>query len=205
VTKQTTAWNQAQTIFQVGDLTIINGIFKKDILSTRQAFPGFDPQHILFTEINAVMSNSGITGDSIISKLKLTAKERSGLEIKNFTGDLMMTPKGMAFSNMDLATNKSHLRDYFSISYDDMRDFGNFIHKIKMNAVFDDSYVDSDDIAFFAPALKSWNKKISLRGNVKGTIDALAGRGMLIQAGNSTLLNGDISFDRFARYQPDIY
>ena len=85
-------------------------------------------------------------------KLKLTAKERSGLELKNLTADVKMTPQGMAFSNMELGTNRSTLRNYFSMSYNDISDMGDFIHKVKMAAVFNDSYVDSDDIAFFAPA-----------------------------------------------------
>ena len=99
----------------------------------------------------------------------------------------------MAFSQMDLETNRSTIRNYFSMTYDDLRDMGDFIHKVKLAAVFDDSYIDSDDIAFFAPGMKSWNKKISLKGKVRGSIDNLIGRDMIIHAGNSTLLNGDIS------------
>jgi hypothetical protein len=123
----------------------------------------------------------------------LTAKERSGLEVKNLSADMKMTPQGMAFTNLDLSTNRSNLRHYFSMSYDDMSDMGDFIHKVKMAATFDESYIDSDDIAFFAPSLKTWKKQITLQGKVRGTVDDLIGREMVVKAGNSTVLNGDIT------------
>ena len=191
--KKAISWNRGGTLFKIGDLKIINGTFKTDNQSSRQPFAHFDGQNILFTEINGEFSNSSFIGDTVFSKLKLRAKERSGLELKNLAADVKMTPQGMSFSNMDLVTNRSTLRNYFSMSYDDMSDLGDFIHKVKMTAVFDDSYVDSDDIAFFAPALKNWKKKISLKGKIRGTVDDLVGRDMVVHAGNSTILNGDIS------------
>ncbi len=191
--RKAVSWNSSQMSFKIGDLKIINGTFKSDKQLTRAPFPYFDGQNILFTEINGELSNSSFIGDTVFSKLKLTAKERSGLELKNLAADLKMTPQGMAFSNMDLVTNRSTLRNYFSMSYDDMSDMGDFIHKVKLAAVFDDSYVDSDDIAFFAPGMKTWKKKISLKGKVRGTVDDLVAREMVVQAGNNTILNGDIS------------
>ncbi len=187
------SWNGAKTVFKIGDLKIINGTFSTDKEMSRQPFTYFDGKHILFTAINAELSGSSFIGDTIFSNLKLTAKERSGLEVKNLSANVKMTPQGMAFYNMDLATNRSTLRNFFSMSYDDMDDLGYFISKVKLAAIFDDSYVDSDDIAFFAPAMATWKKKISLKGKVRGTISDLVGREMVIQAGNSTILNGDIS------------
>ena len=140
--KKAITWNKGQTIFKIANLKIINGTFKTDKQNNRQPLAGFDGQHILFTEINGELSNAGFIGDTVFSKLKLTAKERSGLELKNLSADVKMTPQGMAFSNMDLVTNRSTLRNYFSMSYDDMKDMGNFIHKVKLAAVFDNSYVD---------------------------------------------------------------
>ena len=187
------SWNGGQTIFKIANLKIINGTFKTDQQTDHIQNTGFDGQHVFFTEINGDLSNASFTGDTVFSKIKLTAKERSGLELKNLTADLKITPQAMAFSNMELVTNRSTLRNFFMMSYDDMSDMGNFIHKVKMTANFDGSYIDSDDIAFFAPAMKTWKKKISLKGKVRGTVDDIIGTDMVIQAGNNTLLNGDIT------------
>jgi hypothetical protein len=187
------AWNKAQTVLKIGNLKIINGTFKTNKQTDRPPFDYFDGKHILFTEINMNMGDARFIGDTVFSKLELTAKERSGLIVKNLSANVKMTPQGMAFDNLLLETNRSTLRHYFAMSYDDMNDLGDFIHKVKLSAVFDSSYIDSDDIAFFAPKLKTWKKRISLQGKVRGQIDDLVGRDMLVQAGNSTLLNGDIT------------
>ena len=186
-------WNTGKTIFKIGDLKITNGTFQTSRQNNRKPFAHFDGQNILFTSINAELSGASFIGDTVFSDINLSAKERSGLELKRFTAALKLTPQGMAFSNMTLVTNRSTLRNYFSMSYRDMSDMGDFINKVQMAAVFENAYVDSDDIAFFGPAMKSWKKKISINGKIRGTVSDLVGRDMLIKAGNSTVLDGDIS------------
>lgn len=200
VIPQAVSWNRGGMVFKVGDLKIVNGTFSTDnqvtlvpgeVYRPREGY--FDGQHLLITEINGDWSQASFEGDTVFSKMKLAAKERSGFELKSMVADLKMTPQGMAFSHMEIKTNRSTLRNFFSMSYNDMDELGDYIHKVKMAAVFEDTYVDSDDIAFFAPALKSWKKKINLAGKVRGTVDDMVGRDMLVEAGSNTLLNGDIS------------
>lgn len=191
--KKAVHWNNGNTVFKIGYLKIENGTFTTDKQTNRPVFAHFDGKHIRFTDINTELKDARFSGDTVFSKLSLSARERSGLEVKHLNADVKMTPQGMYFHNMDLATNRSTLRNFFSMSYDDMDDLGYFINRVKLAAVFDSSYVDSDDIAFFAPALASWKKKITLKGKVRGTVADLVGREMVVQAGNSTILNGDIS------------
>lgn len=187
------SWNAGSTIFKIGQFKIVNGTFSTDKETDRPAFSYFDGKHMLVTSINGEFNNTSFKGDTILAKITLSAKERSGFELKNLSAELTMTPQGMAFNNMDLVTNRSTIRNSYSMSYNDMDDLGDYIHKVRMTANFDDSYIDSDDIAFFAPALASWKKKITLKGKVRGTVDDLVGREMVIEAGTSTMLNGDIT------------
>jgi hypothetical protein len=186
-------WNSGGTTLKIAELKIENGIFQSDKKTDRLPYPYFDGQHIYFKEINAEISDAGFVGDTVYSKLKLTAKERSGLEIKNLSANMKMMPKGMAFADLDLQTNRSTIKNFFMMSYDDMADMGDFIHKVRMTANFDGSFIDSDDLGFFAPAMQTWKKKILLKGKVRGTVDDLVGREMIVQAGNSTVLNGDVT------------
>lgn len=192
--RQAVSWNKGKTVVKIGGLKIINGTFSTDKEGKKQ-LAHFDGQHILFTEINGDWSNASFSEDTVFSTMRLSAKERSGFEVKSMTANVKMTPQGMAFSNMEIRTNRSILRNYYSMSYNDMDDLGDYIRKVKMAAIFEDSYVDSDDIAFFAPALGSWKKNISLKGRVRGTVDDITGTEMVVQAGNSTLLQGDISMN----------
>jgi hypothetical protein len=79
------------------------------------------------------------------------------------------------------------------MKYASMSELDDFINKVRMTANFENSEIDSDDIAFFAPALGAWKKKITVSGNVRGTVEDLFGHNMHIQAGKNTILNGDIS------------
>jgi len=189
----TLSWNRGNSMIRIANLKIENGRFKTDRQTEREAFPHFDGQHIFFSDINAELTNASFIGDTLHTELKLSARERSGLEVKNLSADVKFMPRGMAFENLDLQTNRSTIRNFFMMSYDELSDMDDFIHKVRMDANFDGSYVDSDDIAFFAPGMKSWQKEILLKGKVRGTVDELVGREMVVQAGNSTFLNGDFS------------
>ncbi len=186
-------WGAGNRVVQVAELRITNGVFKSDKQTGRQTLTGFDGQHILFSEINGLFTNVQWKGDSIGGNMELAARERSGFGVQKMTSRFRVTPAGMDFQEMDILTGKSRLKHSFSMSYDDFSDMGNFLQKVRMGAVFADSYVDTDDIAFFAPALASWKMKFRLNGKFNGTVSDLNGRSMLIASESGTLLNGDIS------------
>ncbi|MBI5858533.1 MAG: hypothetical protein HZB42_12915 [Sphingobacteriales bacterium] len=194
-------WNPAGWAMHIGILKIEDGIFKNDKQSPKPLLAGFDGRHIEFANANAVLTDVRWNKDTISSHLEISTKERSGLDVKKLLADAKFTPKEMAFSNLDITTNKSHIHHYFRMSYDDMKSMKDFIHAVNMQGNFDGSEIDSDDIAFFAPSLKTWKKKFIVTGKVRGTVDALTGREMLVKAGTNTLLDGDISLTGL----PDIY
>ena len=70
---------------------------------------------------------------------------------------------------------------------------GDFIEKVRMQGVFKNAVIHSDDIAYFAPALKDWKKEIFVTGTLQGSVADLKGKGVLIKAGNNSTLNGDIA------------
>ncbi|MGZ8539566.1 MAG: translocation/assembly module TamB domain-containing protein [Chitinophagaceae bacterium] len=186
-------WNKEGWIVKVDKLEIQNGTFKNDAYTKATTLKGFDGKHIAFSKINGSFTNLLWEKDTVTTQLILQTKERSGFEVKNMKADVKLTPQEMAFNNLLIETNNSTIRDYFRMSYDDMRSMNDFAHKVKMQANFDDSEIDSDDIAFFAPGIESWKKNIRLKGAVRGTVDDLVGKGLFIEAGNNTFLNGDIS------------
>lgn len=186
-------WNRGGMELKIANLKIENGSFLSDQQTDRAPYDYFDGQHIYFSGINASFSNAALRGDTIFSKLNLSAKERSGFEVKSMTANMKLMPTGMAFNDLSLQTNRSTIGNSFMMSYNDMSEMGDFIHKVRMAANFDGSVIDSDDIAFFAPTMQSWKKEIQLAGKVRGTVDDLVGRDMVIQAGTSTSLNGDIT------------
>lgn len=186
-------WNTAGWVVRVNDLKIQNGIFKNEKKSITPYFTYFDGRFFEFSSINGDFKNIQWIKDTITTSIILNAKERSGLEIKSLIANMKFTPHQMAFDSLEIKTNNSLIRNSFSMNYNSMSEFNDFLNKVRLTADFENSEIDSDDIAYFAPALARWKKKISVSGNVRGTIEDLFGNNMKIRAGRNTLLNGDIS------------
>ncbi len=178
----------------IGQLFIKNGGLAIDQQTDRAPFENqFDGQHFHFYAIDAKFSKVKYSGDSVIAQLQIAAKEKSGLEVKKLSADMKCTASIMEFKQLDLQTNKSHIGNYYAMHYEDFNnDMASFLHRIKLAAHFDHSIVHSDDIAFFAPELKYWNRFFDINGNALGTIDNLSAKAIQVKSG-STSLQGDIS------------
>jgi hypothetical protein len=186
-------WNPESWSIHVGKLNINNGDFKniQEISGSYDDY--FDGRNIDFASINASFKNLIFNNDTLTTSLELSTKERSGFEVKSMVADAKLTPHEMSFDKLEIKTNNSVIRDYFSMKYENFNDMNDFITKIRMQARFENAEIDSDDIGFFAPEAKTWNKKIKISGLARGTVDDLFGNEMTIQAGNNTYLSGDIS------------
>jgi hypothetical protein len=181
-----------KNLFRIAELEIKDGKFSHDIINNEATLSYFDPSHIQLSNINAKIENSIIAGDTIKSHLKISATERCGLQLKDFTANLKATPKSLELSNLKIATNKSLIQRSIALDYASFRDWNHFVQRVKINADFNNSIISSDDIAYFAPALKDWKKNITLKGLFTGTIDNLSCNTLEITAGNETYLKGDI-------------
>jgi hypothetical protein len=187
-------WNNAGWIMHVNNITLNNGSFKNDKETERLPYTDrFDGQHLLFAAINGGLKNIHFAQDTVWADATLSTKEQSGFTVKKLQSRIKFTPDIMEFNNLDLQTNSSRLGNYYAMKYNDFNsDMSDFIHSVMLEGRFINSSVTSNDIAFFAPALKSWNRTFDIKGNAKGTIDNLITKNMLIKSGN-TLIDGDIA------------
>ena len=186
-------WNPGGWIVKVGQLKITDGVFKNDRQTEREAYDHFDGAHLAFQKINAEFKDLKLNHDTLTAGLELNTEERSGFTVKSMKAHVKFHPRAMEFSDLDIHTNKSEIRDYFAMNYKDFSDMNDFIHKIRMEGNFKNAQIDTDDIAYFAPELSTWQKRISMTGRVQGSVDDLNADDLIMQAGNNTYLNGDIS------------
>lgn len=193
-------WNAGNWDIRVANLKLKDGTFKSDVTNNRQPYDHFDGAHIQFSDIQAEFRNVRFKQDSIIGKISLSTIERSGLVVKSLTADLKWHPEAMEFHNLDLRSNRSHLHHFFAMRYNTFDDMSDFISKVRMEGDFDEAYLDSDDIAFFAPEMKDWKKKVRINGKVRGSVDNLSAKKITIESGQNAYLNGNISL----RGLPDI-
>ena len=187
-------WNPGGWDLAIASLKISHGHFKTDKGDNEQPLSYFDGRHIDFSEINGKLSSLRWYQDTISVNLSLTTKERSGLEVKSMVADARVTPEMMEFNNMEIRTNKSIIRKYYSMHYSDFNDdMNDYINSVKMNADFADAEIDSDDIAFFAPEFADWKKTIRVNGKARGAVNDLFAENLEVSAGENTYLNGNIS------------
>ena len=186
-------WNPGNWDIRIAEATLQKGTFKSDKQSAEPLAAYFDASHINFSDINAIFKQVAFKQDSISLNMQLKTRERSGLIVKKLNASVLMHPEAMEFHQLDLQTNRSRLHNFFAMRYATFDDMGDFVSKVRMEADFNDADLDSDDIAFFAPALQNWKKKIRISGKIKGPVDNLTARKLIVEAGKNTYLNGNIS------------
>lgn len=188
-------WNPGNWTFSITDLTIKNGAFRNDVFTERKPYYYFDGAHFQFGDINGHFTKVKLQQDTISAVTRLSTKERSGFEVKKMTANIRFFPEAMEFTNLDLRTAKSHLRNYFAMRYKTFDHMSEFIEKVRMEGVFKEASIHSDDIAYFAPELKEWDKRLSISGKVTGTVQEMTGKNLSVKAGNSTSLVGEFTLN----------
>ncbi len=192
-------WNPDNWDVILRKLTITNGRYRSDRNSLVPTVNFFNGQHIDFSKINGSISNLRFVQDTMTAVVDLKTAERSGLIVHNLKSDLRFHPQMMEFNDLYLKTNRSTLSNYFAMRFSKISDMNDFIHAVNMEARFGDSHIASDDLAFFAPQVKNWNRTLFIDGKLKGTVDALNGEDVTLRAGINSSLTGDFSIEGLPR------
>ncbi len=187
-------WNPGHLQLSIRKLYVKNGSFFNERETERAPFiDHFDGQHFIFSNINGELQNIFLANDTLTTDIKISAKEKSGFEIKKLTANLKLTPEIMEFNNLEVRTDKSRMGNYYAMRFKDFNaDMSDFLHSVKLEGHFDKSYIHADDIAFFAPELKTWNRLIYFEGDAKGSIDNLSVTQFTLNTDN-TKIKGDLS------------
>ena len=186
-------WNTNNWLVQLKDFQVKNGNINLDNIARKiPLVKQFDDKHIGIHELNARFTDLKLFKDTITTAMDINFAERSGLQMKKLNAAFRLTPQLLELRNMDLITNNSHLKDYLAFAFKDLgKDLPNFVHAITITTDLKDSRISSDDIAFFSPGLKSWNKTFNLSGNIHGTVDDFSWKNMLLIS-DKINVDGDI-------------
>lgn len=187
-------WNAGGWQLSVTKITLKDGTFINERETERAPYTDrFDGQHLRFSAINGSLENVLFAKDTISARVKLSTLEKSGFKVNQLVANMKMTPEMMEFGNLDIITDKSRIGNYYVMKYDSFNaDMSDFMHSVKLEGHFDNSRISSDDIAYFAPAVKTWKRLIYINGHAKGSIDNLTATRFTLKTDNS-IINGDIS------------
>jgi hypothetical protein len=177
------------TILSIKSLKMSNGLLQFYNRKYEPSVDGlFDARDIIVTDLNGSIKNLSFLEDTLRANVELTAKERSGLEIKKLLTDFTMTPNLMEFAEMDLQTNESRLKNYYAMHYRSFDDMEFFIDSVKIEARLQNSIVSMNDIAYFSSTLKDKKQVADLTGMAIGTISDFKINGLDLRTGKSRLV-----------------
>lgn len=189
--KDSLQWNAGKWYVHASNISLRNGTFIHDKDGTPETHSGFDGNHFQFSKIYGDLQEVQWKYDTITTAINLSTVEKSGFNVQHLIANAKVTPREITFQNLDIRTDESYIRNYFSMQFDGLHAFSDFINSVKMEGNFVNSQISSDDIAYFAPAVKSWKRKIIVSGKITGTVAALNGRNLNIQAGSQTKFTGN--------------
>lgn len=158
---------------------------------------GINPKAMDYYDLDIRMRNVRVENDNVTLKMEsLSAKEKSGLEVKNFSGFVYVTPHGISVTDMDVETGDSHIMGDVMLRYNGWKDMGDYIENVHMLADLKEGSVGSmRDAAFWAPVLWDMDQKINISGLFYGPVADLHAENVALSFGTMTslTLNGYIT------------
>jgi TamB, inner membrane protein subunit of TAM complex len=179
---------------RLGEVTLVNTNFtyrsEHDTLETT----GVNYFDLHTSKVNGRITDIQIDHDTIHATIDyLSAVEKSGFILQNFSSYVKLSSTGLKLDELRIKTPESEIATDLYFSYKNYRAYNDFIDSVKINAVFDHSQVELNDISYFAPELKGIYRNITVSGKVTGKISDLKGKNMELQIAEHTAFAGDFT------------
>jgi len=155
---------------------------------------GFNPDNIGLRNINLQIKEIAIKDSILFHLTDLSLKERCGFNLEHIYGDVLISDKQIKITDLFLLTpNTEILGKYFKMSYTNWESFLDFNSKVKLEAgLYDSTYVNTKDIAYFATPLNGYERKIYIAGDISGKVNKLKAKNIKIKFGDITYLNANL-------------
>lgn len=154
----------------------------------------FDGSHIQLSKLNGTLKKVSFIKDTLRADIDLAVKDRSGFQLQKLKAKFKFTPRIMELASLDIRTNRSRIGNYYAMKFTDFnKDFGEYVEKVVMDARFKEAKISSDDIAYFAPELKSLKRNIDISGHYTGTVAHFTVDKLYARVGNKTNISGGLS------------
>jgi hypothetical protein len=125
---------------------------------------------------------------------RLTLKEnKSGFYLRNLSGDATVDTNQILVRNMHIQTGNTDLKNYFHMKFKSFDDFNDIEDKVYMDGDFKNSRVSSNDIAYFTDGLNKTKFDLGLDGRIRGYVNNLKAKNLLVTGAQSTYVKGDFS------------
>ncbi|MBU2046767.1 MAG: translocation/assembly module TamB, partial [Bacteroidetes bacterium] len=177
----------------LNDVNLHNIEFKyKNYLHKDTVIKGVNYNDVLIKHLSTNIQNIDIKDHIFKAQINhLSFQEKSGFILKDLTAKTTIDSNQIVLENLRLTTPNTQLTNYFSMKFKDFNDFNDLSNKIILEGHFKDTKVYAKDIAFFIPDLAGNNLSFVVSGEVKGKVNNLKAKDLLVKTGKATYLKGD--------------
>lgn len=155
---------------------------------------GMDYSNIDVSGINLDLTDIKFVGDTIHANIRhLAARERCGFVLRSMAGEFQVSPVFLKAHNLKILTDHSDLALTFDFLYKSWSGFNDFLNAVTIQAKIEPSYLDLQDIGYFAPELLVMKDRCRIAGDIKGTVSNFKAKNFRIAFGLNTYFYGNIS------------
>jgi hypothetical protein len=178
---------KSQIDIKLSSVNITNGKIYYDIKDKPyiEESNRLDVNHIAISDMQAKLALKSLTPDSLnIQIKKLGMKEKSGLEITNLLCRLITQGKKVSVRGFNLNLPASNIElSRCEIDLTPTNDTAKVLDYATLDCLIGESEIAPQDIAALVPALKNFDDKLSLKGQINGSIDNLSISDLIINYG----------------------
>lgn len=125
---------------------------------------------------------------------RLTLHDKSGFYLKDLSGNATVDTNQIMVQNMHVETAHSDLKNYFRMKFKSFDDVSAHIEdRVYMDGDFKNSRIASSDIAYFTDGLDKTKFDLGLDGRIKGYVNNLRAKNLLVTGGQATYIKGDFN------------
>lgn len=177
----------------INNVVLRNLDFKyKNYLKKDTVFKNINYDDVHIMNLNAAINDLDTKNFIFKAQINhLNFREKSGFILKDLTAATTIDTNKIELKNLFLQTPNTTLTDYFSMKFKNFADLNDLQNKVLLEGNFKNSKVFAQDIAFFAPQLKNMNLVFDITGNIKGKVDDLRAKNLVVKTGRATYIKGD--------------
>lgn len=180
------------------DVTINKVVLKnidlkyKNYLVRDTLIKGVNYDDVYITHLNTSISNLDIKNYLFQAQIThLNFKEKSGFILNDLTAKTTVDTNKIVLEKLFLKTPSTTLTDYFSMKFKNYSDFYEVENKVLMEGHFKNAKIYAKDIAFFSTELKDMNLVLDVSGDIKGKVNDLKAKNLIVKAGKATYIKGN--------------
>ncbi len=157
---------------------------------------GVDYGNMQLLDMKGRVNSFGIVGSSISGDIEsLQFRERSGFVADDIRGWFRVDRGLVELKNANIVTAQSDITlDSFSLTGGEWSAYKDFIHNVRIDADASRSRVSSEDVGYFAPALRRWDTTLSgVDMRMNGTVADFTGDVRTARTNGGATLRADVS------------